>query len=847
MSRGKKPAPTPSQRKSRSNAPVTVPPAPELEQSSDAESSDPDENPEPRPPKRKAPGICERLRKRQRVRRGSKQLKTELETFKDAARWLTASHDPFIPWLQVLCTGVEEHGIVDEGTYSNVPDDDRERQVHVPNLREHLEDVIENDYLDALVQEMNNSVSDTRSQDVRAVRSFVLRWARSVLEIDDFNPPLDANDPIDKNYGWYHPQLAELLVTPIKLREFLEDPNLFCQSVLNNRPGYKINHTHFPAFFYQDLGTEASQGPQYVTARLFKGWMLAAGWVLIFIGKEALLNYVKDANSRSWTVRQTGKAWTHHMTKITYRSIAYTSLIVRHCLSASDDWRMDDGGVNKEGAFRAVIQLFEDPEYDELADWAKEIVAFWNSSLSWMLPGAENTGLDDAEDADSSLSAEDADSSLSQIKEMIRMRKDPASAAVVIGASASVTTASCATCDSREHERDNGKCNSGDNGKRDNGDNGKRNNGKRDDGKHDDGKHDDGKRDDGKRGGGKRDDGKRDDGKRDDGKRDGGKRDDGKRDGGKRDNGDNGKRNNSDNGKRNNSDNGKHDNSNNAEHDNSDNAERDNGQRDNGDNGQRDNGDNGQRDNGEYDSREQTVSEVNATGKKPRGRKPKADPQSESESAAPKTRRVGGANSLRTVMGLCPRAKVKVIQIREEDGDCVKRGFMLERAFVTQEDGHSDWGQPQEKLYISNWVVDASGRDAVIAHQAASLLGLPNQSNGGSSKRYDDNGKEEPRFGTPNTRRLYGSHLCCNSRNDSSWDGALEKPLLELEAEVEAGDEDTDVDLDPAEVEKVSMKINAIPADPMDKISIVMAKMRYERENERKLECYRQVGSRFQV
>ncbi|THV02966.1 hypothetical protein K435DRAFT_917495, partial [Dendrothele bispora CBS 962.96] len=38
-------------------------------------------------------------------------------------------------------------------------------------------------------------------------------------------------------------------------------------------------------------------------------------------------------------------------------------------------------------------------------------------------------------------------------------------------------------------------------------------------------------------------------------------------------------------------------------------------------------------------------------------------------------------------------------------------------AVVAQEDGHSDRGQPQEKLYILKWVVDASGRDAVVANQ----------------------------------------------------------------------------------------------------------------------------------
>ncbi|THU83130.1 hypothetical protein K435DRAFT_807755 [Dendrothele bispora CBS 962.96] len=73
-----------------------------------------------------------------------------------------------------------------------------------------------------------------------------------------------------------------------------------------------------------------------------------------------------------------------------------------------------------------------------------------------------------------------------------------------------------------------------------------------------------------------------------------------------------------------------------------------------------------------------------------------------------------------------------------------------------------------------------------------------------------------------------------------------EKPLLlELETEVEAEDEDADVNVDPAEFEKMSTKMDAMPADPMDKISVAMTKMRYEREKERfVIENWEQVSGR---
>ncbi|THU88792.1 hypothetical protein K435DRAFT_969354 [Dendrothele bispora CBS 962.96] len=170
-----------------------------------------------------------------------------------------------------------------------------------------------------------------------------------------------------------------------------------------------------------------------------------------------------------------------------------------------------------------------------------------------------------------------------------------------------------------------------------------------------------------------------------------------------------------------------------------------------------------------------------------------------------------------------------------------------------------------------------------------------NNSNGLGSKRSPRSSTTTTTTAKENSGPIYqtpvgSTHLtsCCNSQNGSSGDGARwcavgdsavaidplasqgivtsmkmgsfvgdviakelliqsEKPLLlELEAEVEAGDEGADVDTDAAEVEKASTKMDAMTADPTDKISVVMAKMRYEREKER-LECYRQVGSRFQV
>ncbi|THU96681.1 hypothetical protein K435DRAFT_663992, partial [Dendrothele bispora CBS 962.96] len=285
-------------------------------------------------------------------------------------------------------------------------------------------------------------------------------------------------------------------------------------------------------------------------------------------------------------------------------------------------------------------------------------------------------------------------------------------------------------------------------------------------------------------------------------------------------------------------------------------------------------------------------------------------------------------------------------------------------AVVAQEDGHSDRGQPQEKLYIAKWVVDASGRDAVVAHQLGArtvkfdnltayyglFTQIPDALRADPDHRsiieasehgwwytaqtpynlviyYTDESDPSARYAktssgflkllfrgtfhiarlltkfqyelvTDSTKKNSGpiyqtpagsAHLtsCCNSRNGSSGDGARwcaigdsavaidplasqgvvtsmkmgsfvgdviakelliqsEKPLLlELEAEVEVEDEGENVDMGAAEVEKVDMKMDVMPADPTDKISVVMAKMRYEREKER-LECYRQVGSRFQ-
>ncbi|THU90007.1 hypothetical protein K435DRAFT_864707 [Dendrothele bispora CBS 962.96] len=279
----------------------------------------------------------------------------------------------------------------------------------VPDTVDLLREVLENEALDELVTAMSLAASQSISNDVRELKSRILVWAKQFLHIDNYDPPISDDDKAGR--GWHHPQIARLLCTPIKLPEFERNPKKFCARVREN--SIPINHQSFPACFYHDGGKKASEHKDFVCEHLLLSEILAKVWVDIFLGHTTSAAFSETPNAR-FTVLKKGKAYRYGITQVTYRTIAYASVLMRHSLSASSDWRNDDGAVIKRDAFDAVIALFEDPELTQ-PDWNADLLSTWNRTIGWMLPNSDEiTGL---------VSNDDQDSSLHMIRSLVRSKQ----------------------------------------------------------------------------------------------------------------------------------------------------------------------------------------------------------------------------------------------------------------------------------------------------------------------------------------------------------------------------------------------------------------------------------------
>ncbi|KAJ3768981.1 hypothetical protein FB446DRAFT_706601 [Lentinula raphanica] len=351
-------------------------------------------------------------RKRRRVK-GSGNI-SGLPAFKNAARWLAASHSPNIPWLNVLAAGLERDQIIKKGSMGIVTDDKKEWEdlvmaydllcKLVPSFEKDIKTVIRNGSMDALIGEMNDSTSDAVSQDIRSIKDTLIQWLPDVLGRDPI-PPIPPNDKKSDTRGWNHLDICRLLCTPIKLPQFDKDPEKFQQLVRENElEDGPITAGHFPSVVYGDLGDKASTAPDKVFEMLLNGWLLLLTWVHVFLGKTNA-NTFRDHDyekSATFKFRKTGKAWTHRLSTVMPRTIAYAYYILRHTLSSSDDRRIEEDGVIKQDAFDAVVALFEDKEY-MYEPWIEPVLAFWQNAMGFMLPSDAKPELCDKEDVHSSL------------------------------------------------------------------------------------------------------------------------------------------------------------------------------------------------------------------------------------------------------------------------------------------------------------------------------------------------------------------------------------------------------------------------------------------------------------
>lgn len=84
---------------------------------------------------------------------------------------------------------------------------------------------------------MNESAGDAVSQDIRKIKDVLITWIPSVIS-RELDPPIREGDKKSETRGFFHLDIAHLLVTPVLLAKFDEDPEAYLHSIL-----FSITHT----------------------------------------------------------------------------------------------------------------------------------------------------------------------------------------------------------------------------------------------------------------------------------------------------------------------------------------------------------------------------------------------------------------------------------------------------------------------------------------------------------------------------------------------------------------------------------------------------------------------------
>ncbi|THU88483.1 hypothetical protein K435DRAFT_803472 [Dendrothele bispora CBS 962.96] len=339
--------------------------------------------------------------------RNKKKPKNKLDHFKRAAKSLSKTESPYINYCAVLIAGLDHDGKLPEDLLEPEDDNDPDKACNlkiydqlitfIPNFDAYMDEILEANALDELVGIMNTSASTAISGNVRILKTRILSNALDVLGIDSFTPPI--NGDLSKLFvcGWNHGQLSMLLCTPIKLDECQKDPDTFQLRVLED--DITIDSSHILVFMYDDLRDAASNGEEYVESGRFLGQLLFLVWVTIFLGPETASAYRSNPPGA----------------RFNFKMIAYAGLLASHSLSASTDWRSDDGAVVKEMFFESIVSMFEDPDIRD-EDVVRNTLEQWTDQVGWMLPGDEkNKHQENIED--------DQDSTLAQLKRLRRKER----------------------------------------------------------------------------------------------------------------------------------------------------------------------------------------------------------------------------------------------------------------------------------------------------------------------------------------------------------------------------------------------------------------------------------------
>ncbi|OSD00043.1 hypothetical protein PYCCODRAFT_728913 [Trametes coccinea BRFM310] len=225
--------------------------------------------------------------------------------------------------------------------------------------------------LGAFLETHSNAARATDLHSLRdSLPDYVLPVATASAPLNMIAPPNDHQRKNKHYYGFHSLWTGRLLTPRVNRDEFDENPQAFCDAVLDNTIG--ISDEDYPSFLYSD---DEDFDPEAIDVGLCYGDLLVKAYRRVFTSASSVNKPPGKRGLGRGCISQIYKLDT-----VTPGSIAYIATLVRNVLSSCDSWEVKDGHFDGEHFFNRLVSLFNTEAEDADLCWISDAVVFWNST-----------------------------------------------------------------------------------------------------------------------------------------------------------------------------------------------------------------------------------------------------------------------------------------------------------------------------------------------------------------------------------------------------------------------------------------------------------------------------------
>ncbi|KAH9972366.1 hypothetical protein BGW80DRAFT_1459971 [Lactifluus volemus] len=288
--------------------------------------------------------------------------------YKRLAQWIGRSEDTFIDFDLVFHIGMEC-----EGSDDDIGDDDASTRTdtereddnvdsshyqhvftmiseNIPTFESDLKKFKKNPRaLENLCGQMTSSLGFARSDDIRILREDGLDYVAATQPTNDLMPDVPPHSSKPTYRGWNHPVLAELLCPVEHLENFRAHPTATIQDFMNG--SLRVTADQLCLFMYRNYSVDYEN--------------LMDGLLCSDLIKMSLMRH------------RHGVAFSKTPNQLQL-SIAYATLHTRWFLCGVEDWRKNDGKVDKQTLYYTIINLFK---RKDMKIWSEGVLQEWNKEM----------------------------------------------------------------------------------------------------------------------------------------------------------------------------------------------------------------------------------------------------------------------------------------------------------------------------------------------------------------------------------------------------------------------------------------------------------------------------------